>query len=396
MAVSSSFGTFRATDFALTIGAETFVGAQPIRTLVGIRVPGTPASTPGSATSTGAPSGDADSPLRDFGAFELHWVEHGSPMTLVAYPEADAGSWWVSEIVASEGRPDGGGWLYFEGPFFERPLGSDFDGPVMLPSTRSTDGVAATLRIGQLHLSAFRSGVPPSDPTKGTLAPATPGTAVNVAAAPDFIAVASAGGGIAGYAPSALVFGGGPTNGYVGEAPDVPVYAADLRTLVGYVVAGGGFVPLAQMPVARASATPTGSASASLNPGELRLNTAPTGSSSGARTSLTGTLGGEVRGEQACFWITPSAARSTRVALVWPAGYHAYVVNPAGGQKIQLNGPDYRVIATTGATVTVSGSGRQAASPGAAGDPCAIGSVFVVSGVIDVLSPSPEPSLTLR
>ncbi len=393
MVVSSPFGTFRAADFALTVGNETFVGASPTRTSVGVTVPGVPASSPGAATSSGVLPGDAGAVFRDFGAFEIHWIEHDAPMTLVAYVEADAHSWWVSEIVASEGRPDGTGWLYFEGPFFARPLGSSFDGPVVLRSSRSTDGIVATLRIGQLQLSAFRSGAVPSDPTKGTPA-VSPGTALDIAAAPDFLAVTAPDGGIAGYAPKALVLGSGPTNGYVGGPPDVPVYAPDLRTLVGYVVTGRGFLPLAEMPLARTSATPAGSASASLNPGELRLSTAPTGSSSGGRISLSGTLGGEVRGERACLWITSSGASSSRVALVWPAGYHAYAIDTPAGQQVQLNAPDYRVIASTGSTVTLSGSGPQAASPGADEDPCGIGSVFVVAGVVSVSFTSPEASGT--
>ena len=138
------------------------------------------------------------------------------------------------------------------------------------------------------------------------------------------------------------------------------------------------------------------SAAASLHPGELRLSTAPPGSTSAGRTSRTGTLGGEMRGDQACLWITASGLPSGRVALVWPAGYHAYAISIASGQRIQLNAPDYRVIASTGSTVTLSGSGPQAASPGADEDPCGIGSVFVVSGVVNVSFPSPAPSVASR
>ncbi len=363
--VASVFGTLSASDFELVIGDRSFTGgpsgwSHPSASL-GLEV-----SITGSST---------------FGSFELHWIEHAAPMTLVAYVEANAHDWWVSEIVASEGRPDGTGWLYFEGPFFERPLGSAYDGEAVLASSRSTDGLTATLRFGHLRLTAFQSGSVPRDPTKGTMAPGpSGGGTVDASADPDFIAVAGPTEGIPGYAPRALVLSTGPTNGYVGAPPDVPVYAADLRTLVGYMVSGRGFVPLTQVAATPAgtSTPPVGRAPATLLPGELVLATAAPGSTGVAGTLLTGVLGGEVRGDHACLWLTPSDAPTTRVALVWPSGYHAYDDPP-----LQINAPDYRVIALAGSTVSLSGGSPAAGTiPTPNLDPCGVGSIFVVSGVV--------------
>ena len=185
-----------------------------------------------------------------------------------------------------------------------------------------------------------------------------------------------------GYAPRALVLGTGPTNGYVGEPPDVPVYAPDLRTLVGYMVSGRGFVPLADV-AARppVSGNPQSSpGAATLMPGELVLATAAPGSTGDAGTLLTGVLGGEVRGNHACLWLTPSDAPTTRVALVWPSGYHAYNDPP-----LQINAPDYRVIALAGSTVSLSGgSPAPGATPTPDLDPCGLGSIFVVAGVVSI------------
>jgi hypothetical protein len=363
--VASAFGSLSASDLELVVGDRSFRGgpsgwSRPSASL------GLDVSITGSST---------------FGSFELHWIEHAAPMTLVAYVAANAHDWWVSEIVASEGRPDGAGWLYFEGPFFTRPLGTAYDGEAVLASSRSTDGLTATLRFGDLRLTAFQSGAAPRDPTRGTIPPlpsVSPGG--EQASVPDFLAVAGPSNGV-GYAPRSLVLGSGPTNGYVGGPPDVPVYAADLRTLVGYMVSGRGFVPLADSAALPAvSGAPRSSPGGTLSPGELVLATAAPGGSGGAGTLLTGVLGGEVRGNRACLWLTPADAPTSRVALVWPSGYHAYDDPPL---PLQINAPDYRVIALAGMTLSVSGGPPAQGTPRALDlDPCGIGAVFVVAGVV--------------
>ncbi len=96
--VASIFGSLSATDFELIIGDRSFTDGPS-----GWSRPSSSFDVSFTGSST-------------FGSFELHWIEHAAPMALVAYFMANAHDWWVSEIVASEGRPDGKGWLYFEGP----------------------------------------------------------------------------------------------------------------------------------------------------------------------------------------------------------------------------------------------------------------------------------------
>ena len=73
--------------------------------------------------------------------------------------------------------------------------------------------------------------------------------APDASAAPDFIAVAAPDGGIAGYVPKAYLFPDvSVANGRPGPT-DVPVYGEDLRTLVGHMVAGRGFVPVGVDPL---------------------------------------------------------------------------------------------------------------------------------------------------
>ncbi len=372
----STFGSMTAEDIELVIGDSTF---------------GAPLSNAGGQASTTSPTVFAGTST--FGSLEIHWIERAAPMTLVVYFAADARSWWVSEIVASEGRSDGAGWLYFEGPFFERPVGSAFDANATIVSSRSTYGAGATLHFARLHLTAFESSAPTRDPSKGTMPPTPPGGgSVDESGAPDFIALAAPEGGIAGYVPRARLDAPGPVNGFVGRAPDLPVYADDLRTLVGYSVAGRGFVPLGSepgtiatlpataVPSASASPPPSSSASAALMPGELLLATSPPGSVGGGDARLEGILHGKTLDGHACFWVEPPTATTTRMALVWPSGYHAYLDPP-----LSIHAPDYRVIALAGESIALGGGGPPVDyQPTTEQDPCGFGAIFVVSGVVSV------------
>lgn len=96
--------------------------------------------------------------------------------------------------------------------------------------------------------------------SKGTMPPPDPNGEVDASSAPDFLAVAGrdAGiSGIAGYARKADVLS-------PGDAP-FPVYGADLRTVVGQMVPGRGFVPAgvdpASVPTFAVEAGPSGSPS---------------------------------------------------------------------------------------------------------------------------------------
>ena len=96
-------------------------------------------------------------------------------------------------------------------------------------------------------------------PTKGTLPPPGPNGQLDPSTAPDFLAVADRTAGIAGYARKGDVLG--PSDN------PFPVYADDLRTLVGHMVPGVGFVPLgvdpASLPTFSVSEAPAGTGSAS-------------------------------------------------------------------------------------------------------------------------------------
>ena len=97
--------------------------------------------------------------------------------------------------------------------------------------------------------------------TKGTMPPPGPDGMVDPSSAPDFIAVAGREDGIAGWVAKSYVF---PTERVVKGRPGAlppadppePVYADDLRTVVGYLVVGEGFVPLVDHPIAESTAGP--------------------------------------------------------------------------------------------------------------------------------------------
>lgn len=108
-----------------------------------------------------------------------------------------------------------------------------------------------------LVTSMMASGCSPAA-SKGTMPPPGPNGVVDASAAPDFIAVAGRDGGIAGYARKDDVLG-------LHDAA-VPVYGDDLRTVVGQMVPGRGFVPAGVDP----SVVPT-----------VAIEVAPSDSSSG-------------------------------------------------------------------------------------------------------------------
>ena len=98
--------------------------------------------------------------------------------------------------------------------------------------TRST--AAGIAFVAVLAAVSFLAGCSPLA-SKGTLPPPGPNGAVDPSAAPDFLAVAGRDRDIAGYARKEDVLGGA-------DAP-FPVYGDDLRTVVGQMVPGKGFVP---------------------------------------------------------------------------------------------------------------------------------------------------------
>ena len=99
---------------------------------------------------------------------------------------------------------------------------------------RARGGRLGTIPAIALIASVLASGCSPSA-TKGTMPPPGPNGEVDASSAPDFIAVAGRDGGIAGYARKDDVLGL--------QDSAIPVYGNDLRTVVGQMVPGRGFVP---------------------------------------------------------------------------------------------------------------------------------------------------------
>lgn len=100
---------------------------------------------------------------------------------------------------------------------------------------RTRRGWWRRLLVLAVVVGAITSGCSPLA-SKGTLPPPGTNGQIDESAAPDFLAVAGQGAGIAGYARKEDVLG-------AGNAP-FPVYGDDLRTVVGQMVPGKGFVPL--------------------------------------------------------------------------------------------------------------------------------------------------------
>jgi hypothetical protein len=139
---------------------------------------------------------------------------------------------------------------------------------------RSLASIALVL-LAALVIGCDRAAVP----TKGTMPPGDVDWRNAASVAPDFIAVWDRDGvRIAGYVPRSYLFPA-PTVVPIGaEDPPMPVYAADLRTLVGHMVAGKGFVPvgvdpasIADIPVEAGPAGPVDAPSGGPLPGTLAL-----------------------------------------------------------------------------------------------------------------------------
>lgn len=234
--IDSAFGSLFASDLQLTVDGRAF------------RVP-----------TSARPKGVTELSLSGattYGRLTVQWQDGATPIILVMHFAADSHTWWVSEIVASDGRSEPAGWLYFEGPFFESPVGTAFKGSSHLSSVRSTNGATGSLQFGELALSAFASGGT-HDPIAGPM-PSSGGPE------PDFVPyVGGTGSVVLGYVPTAELEDQVPIESFRGQAPDQPVYGSDLKTLVGYAVAGKGFQPLktsgtiAPKPVTRVAASPS-------------------------------------------------------------------------------------------------------------------------------------------
>lgn len=212
--LSSAFGSFSASDFALVIDGRR------------IEIPSPGDTSVQTFTFTGTAT---------FGQLTVAWRAGDKPYVVVVHFSADARTWWVSDGLASDGKTEAAGWLYFVGPAFETPRSSTFAGEATLPSVRSTFGESGTLRFGKLSLTAF-GGQTARDPSLATMPP----DGVIGRAGPDFIPMVGTGTSIVGYVATRWQLDL-PLNSFRALAPDQPVFASDLKTIVGYSVPGHGF-----------------------------------------------------------------------------------------------------------------------------------------------------------
>ncbi len=95
---------------------------------------------------------------------------------------------------------------------------------------RSVGAILVAAFIGAALLAACAPSA-----SKGTMPPPGPNGEVNASSAPDFLAVAGRDAGIAGYARKEDVLSPGDAA--------FPVFGDDLRTVVGQMVPGKGFIP---------------------------------------------------------------------------------------------------------------------------------------------------------
>lgn len=112
-------------------------------------------------------------------------------------------------------------------------------------------GAAALVIAATVLIVGAAAGCAPTGDlrTKGTMPPPEPNGDIDPRAVPDFIAVANPNGdGIVGYVAKEYLFPEPTTARGLPALPDIPVYADDLTTLIGHMVAGRGFVPLGVNP----------------------------------------------------------------------------------------------------------------------------------------------------
>jgi hypothetical protein len=156
---------------------------------------------------------------------------------------------------------------------------------------------------------------------------------------------------------------------------------------VGSTLASAGLVRL-DIPVVHSeaspapAATPDTQASPSLTAGEFALPTRPPNSNGGGDALLAGILGGSVRDGVGCLWLeehAPNGSVAGLASIIWPYGYRAFV------DPLRVVGPDGRTIATVGDRIEMGGGAPPLDyTPTPAQDPCGLGQVVSVSGVVSV------------
>jgi hypothetical protein len=114
---------------------------------------------PATATVTSDPGDPASRTL------EWTWKQHGVEMRLNLYFASEGDRWWVSEIRTYNGLARAE-WLLATGRFFERPVGTAYEGPVdvTLPDAKAGTGIGR-LRIDRLILLPTFKVVQPASTT---------------------------------------------------------------------------------------------------------------------------------------------------------------------------------------------------------------------------------------
>jgi hypothetical protein len=105
--------------------------------------------------------------------------------------------------------------------------------------------VLAVVTVGVIVLTGLspgRSGEPSAAATKGTVPSSTTHGTFDTKKIPDFIATLDRNGKLVGYIPRKYLFPSPDQPEKIGDI--APVYAANLKTLVGHMYPGVGFVPL--------------------------------------------------------------------------------------------------------------------------------------------------------
>lgn len=102
----------------------------------------------------------------------------------------------------------------------------------------------SVMRLLMLPLAALVIAACSPVGTKGTMPPGGPNGDIDPRAVPDFIAVAVGNGGELGYVRKELLLPAPTTYSELPHRDPLPVYADDLRTLIGHIIEGKGFVPL--------------------------------------------------------------------------------------------------------------------------------------------------------
>ncbi len=100
----------------------------------------------------------SDPGFATYTTLELIWMEQNVDMRLFMYFGADPQHWWVSEMRTYNGQPPAQeDWLYYEGTFFQSPVGAVYTGDVDL-TNEASDPYPGELHLHGMKLSTTLAG----------------------------------------------------------------------------------------------------------------------------------------------------------------------------------------------------------------------------------------------